>query len=175
MENNREANMTEYIRNHPIVVLAGSVLLGITLTGSFIVFTATVFQLELVTKTAVIPWKEVADKYVEKSEYERLYGHFKIIVNRDVKPDFERIFAIRRAFQNLSGLVNDDTRDVDSSFVKAYNSYAQLYNSMFSESKIPIFAETSLNAIVHRGPQNIVAVMELALAVIEGEYYCLER
>ena len=174
-------NLTDQIRNHPIVILGSCVIFGITISGAFIVFFMSVFKLDIVQRDSVVPMREVSEKYVSISVHNELVSQLGILLNSDAGQHFRTLLTIREAFRQLLDSMEpkeNSTSELGSVYpevVQTYNFFAIKYNEIFRDSTIPTYDETSPGYRAFMNPLALIATMRMALTVIDGEYLCTTR
>ena len=164
-------NLDEHIRAHPVVILAASVLLGMTLTGGAIVFLMTVTDATIVMGNRMILESDIERDYVRKSEYKRLEEYVQIILNQEQQTKYEEIATLREGFRILVDNLKGKSF-VHPNIILTYNSYAKRFNVIFSNSSIPIFPyadETEFGGVA------VMSAMMLAIAIVERKYLCTAR
>ena len=166
-------NLDEHVRTHPITILGGCVLLGIALTGGAIGFLTHQFGFKLVAAHSVVSVDEVKRDYVTKDDYNRVSDFVQIILNQEKKTKYEEIAALVQGFKILIDNLNKESQTfLRPDHILAYNFYATRFNNILPDSPLPIFPDTKESQY---GGEAVLSAMMLAVAIIEGNYFCTVR
>ena len=164
-----EAKLSEYIRNHPIVILGGCVLFGMLFAGTITMGTLRFIGLEIVLPSDVIPKETIKEKYVEVAEYNRIEKHLQIILERDRRTDLKEILALHNGFRQID-LSLDKSKFLDTYIVESYNFHADRFNKFFPSSTLPVFESPPMDRPII-GVKGMQPTVKLALSIIDGKYW----
>ena len=165
--------LSNIIKDHPIVILAGCVLLGVSLTGGSIAFITELADLKWIQESSFRSITDIEKEYVKKEDYERIERHLQIVLSKDQNVDYNEIFALYDGFERITAAL-EGSHYLDTYIVKAYNFHARRFNVLFSSSEIPTFPEPELDDLVS-GVYGVLASAILASNILKGEYICTTR
>ena len=165
--------LSDIIKNHLIVILAGCVLLGVSLTGSGILFFTKLADLKWRQEGSFMSIIDIEKEYVTKEDYERIERHLQIVLSIDQNVNSDEIFVLYDGFEKIIAAL-ENSMFLDTYLVQAYNFHARRLNVLIPSSEIPTFPEPEVDDLVS-GVRGVLASAILASNILKGEYVCTTR